>query len=114
MHELSVTESLLEIALRHGKQASAHRITDIYLVIGRLSSIVDDSIQFYWDFTAKGTIAEGALLHFRRIPAEFLCLDCDQRFTPAGDDFACPQCSSSRVRTVAGEEFYLESLGIET
>ena len=53
MHELPVTESVLEIALRHAKGAGAERITNIYLVIGQLSSIVDDSIQFYWDIVSK-------------------------------------------------------------
>jgi hydrogenase nickel incorporation protein HypA/HybF len=114
MHELSVTESLLEIALRHGKTAEARRITDLYLVIGRLSSIIDDSIQFYWDFVSKDTPAEGAQLHFRRVPAEFLCLECNQRYAPGEDDFACPQCGSPRVKVEAGEEFYLESIGVET
>ena len=42
MHELAVTESLLEIAVRHARAQNARRITDLYLVIGQWSSIVDD------------------------------------------------------------------------
>ncbi len=114
MHELSVTESLLEIALRHGQGVNARRITDLYLVIGQLSSIIDDSVQFYWDFVAKGSLAEGAALHFRRIPAEFLCTECQKRYAPGEEDFACPCCGSQRVQVVAGDEFYLESIGVET
>ena len=34
MHELPITQSLLEIALRHGKQADAKRITDLHIVMG--------------------------------------------------------------------------------
>ena len=51
MHELSVTESVLEIACRHAEKAQASRVTDIYLEIGRLSSIVDefDSILLGYD-----------------------------------------------------------------
>jgi hydrogenase nickel incorporation protein HypA/HybF len=44
MHELSVSESVLKIACDHAKKAHATAVTDIYLVIGRLSSIVDDSV----------------------------------------------------------------------
>ena len=69
MHELSVTESILEIALRHASKTKAARITNLYLVIGQLASIVDDSVQFYWDIISKDTIAEGAKLHFKRLPA---------------------------------------------
>ena len=47
MHELPVTESILEIALRHAQKADATRITDLHLVIGQLATLVDDSIFGY-------------------------------------------------------------------
>lgn len=114
MHELAVTESLLEIALRHGNRAKARHISDLYIVIGRLSSIIDDSVQFYWDIVAKGTIAEGALLHFRRLPVKFQCMTCDGIFTVDGDQYICPQCQSERIKIESGDEFFLESIEIET
>jgi hydrogenase nickel incorporation protein HypA/HybF len=49
MHELAVTENILNIAVQHGTQANAVRVTSLQLVIGQLSSIVDDSVRFYWD-----------------------------------------------------------------
>ncbi len=113
MHELSVTQSILEIALRHAESARAARITDLNLVVGQLSSIVDDSVQFYWDMISQGTPAEGSQLHFRRVPTELLCQDCGHRYKPAAEDLACPRCSSIRVKVVAGEEFYLESIEVE-
>jgi len=113
MHERAITESLLEIALRHAHQASATRITGLYLVIGQLSSFVDESVQFYWDILSEDTIAEKAILHFRRIPVEMACLDCQSRYSPTDKDFTCPNCSSSRVRVIAGEEFLLEAIDVE-
>ena len=74
MHELSITESILEIALRHAQSLDATRIQNIYLVIGQLSTVVDESVQFYWGLVAEGTIAEDAQLQFRRIAAEMECL----------------------------------------
>jgi hydrogenase nickel incorporation protein HypA/HybF len=111
MHELAVTENLIDIAVKHAK---GQRITDLFLVIGQLSSIVDDSVQFYWDTISQGTIAEGAKLHFRRIPTEFQCRDCQFRYAPAKDDFACPNCGSQRVLVVAGEEFFIEAIEVLT
>ncbi len=114
MHELPITQSILEIALRHAQQVQATRVTDLYLVIGRLSYVVDDSIQFYWDMIAKDTLAEGARLHFQRVPAEFLCLDCGHRYPADGETLACPDCQSVRVKVASGDEFRLDSIEVET
>jgi hydrogenase nickel incorporation protein HypA/HybF len=111
MHELSITEHLLEITLRHAEAAGAARVTDLHLVVGELSSIVDDSVQFYWDIVSEGTAAAGATLHFRRVPAELLCLLCGRRYSPR-QTLPCPACGSDRVRVEAGEEFYLDAIDV--
>jgi len=113
MHELAVTESILSIALQHATQAKAVRVTSLQLVVGQLSSIVDDSVQFYWDMISAGTICEGAQLHFERRPATLKCLDCDQTYTLSGELSDCPNCHSARIKVVAGEEFYLDSIEVE-
>ncbi len=113
MHELPVTESILKIAVRHAEDAGATRVTDLYLVIGQLASIVDDSVQFYWDIISKDTLAQGAQLHFRRVPTELVCLNCSQRYAPTKDELACPNCGSVAVKVTAGEEFYLEAIDVE-
>lgn len=114
MHELAVTQSILEIALRHAEEAGASKITDLYLVIGRLSSIVDDSVQFYWEMIAEGTPAAGSQLHFKRLSLEIACLDCQNRYSPDDEDLACPKCGSTNVSVVSGEEFYLEAIDVES
>ena len=113
MHELAVTQSILDICLRHAEQSNAIRITDINLVVGQFSSIVDDSVQFYWDIVAQDTIAQGAILHFNRIPGEMTCRTCGQTFHPDDETFACPACSSVLVKITRGEEFHVESIDVE-
>lgn len=113
MHELAVTESILNIAVQHAAAANAVRVTVINLVIGQLSSIVDDSIQFYWDMLSEGTLCAGAHLHFERRPARLHCLDCGQVYTLDGELTDCPACHSARLKVVAGEEFFLESIEVE-
>lgn len=112
MHELSVTESILNIALEHGRKAGAARITDIYLVIGRLSSIVDDSIQFYWDMISENTPCEGAVLHFDRLPARIYCLDCCQESNLGTELTACPHCGKENIQVISGDQFYLDSIEV--
>lgn len=112
MHELMVTESILEIALRHASDTEATRITDLYLVIGELASIVDDSVQFYWDFVSEETIAKGATLHFRRVPAKMECQSCYHTYSP-GESLPCPACDSTLSKVIAGEEFFLEAIDVD-
>jgi hydrogenase nickel incorporation protein HypA/HybF len=111
VHELAVTQSILEIALRHAD--SAGRITQLNLVVGDLASVVDDSVQFYWDIVSKGTAAEGATLNFKRIRTRFQCRECGADYYPQDRFFECPHCSSNQVTVVAGKEFRLESIEVE-
>jgi len=113
MHELSVTENLLKIALSHAKKAKAKRITDLYLVIGQLSSLIDDSVQFYWDIISRDTLAEGARLHFKRIATELYCMDCQQPYLPEKGELACPICEGIHIKILTGEEFRLDAIEIE-
>lgn len=113
MHELSVTEHLLEVTLRHAQQAGAKSVNNIYLVIGQLSSIIDDSVNFYWEIIAKDTLAQNALLHFRRISTSLECQKCLTVYTPEGDDLTCPSCHSAQIKIITGEEFYVEAIDIE-
>lgn len=114
MHELPFVQSLLKITLEHAQQAGARRVLALNLVIGQMSSIVDDSVQFYWDILSKDTIAEGAQLHFQRVPAVYRCLDCGHTYQLDGLHLACPRCDSVRVQLTQGDEFRLESIEIDT
>jgi hydrogenase nickel incorporation protein HypA/HybF len=113
MHELGITQSILDIALHHARKAGAVRVRELNLVIGELASVVDDSVQFYWDMIAKDTIAEGAILNFKRIPSTLRCTNCAHEFPLNQQDFACPACGSAQVTVAGGEEFFLESIDVD-
>jgi len=112
MHELAITESILGIANQAAEENRGSKVTDIYLVIGDLSSIVDDSVQFYWDFISKDSICEHAVLHFRRIPAVMECESCHHQFELNGDLTPCPVCNSIQIHLISGDEFYIESIDV--
>lgn len=114
MHELAITQSILEITLRHAAEADASRVTNLYLVVGDLSSVVDDSVQFYWDMISEDTLAEGSQLHFRRVPIEIECRSCDHHYAPKEIDPVCPVCGGVRLDIVSGDEFYIEAIDVET
>jgi len=115
MHELYATQSLMEHALRRASEAGASRILAAYVVNGALSTIEADSVRLYWNTITPGTPAEGAALIFRHVPSELICLSCDYRFSPSGeDDLICPACGQVRLQVLAGREFYLEAIDVDT
>jgi len=113
MHELAVTEALLTTASSYAREQNANKVTVLNIKIGRLSGIVDDSVQFYWDIIAKDSICEGSKLNFNFVPAKFKCRNCDNQFEIADDLIPCPKCHSMDLVTVQGDEFLLESIEIE-
>lgn len=110
MHELPITQTILDIALNHAHGAV---ITDIRLTIGDLTSFIDDSIQFYWDIISENTNAVGAKLHFKRIPARAKCEACGREYTIKEEGLLCPYCGSHRVIITAGKEFFVDSIEIQ-
>jgi hydrogenase nickel incorporation protein HypA/HybF len=113
VHELGITEQLLNLTLEHAARAGASRVTRLNLVIGELSSVVDESIQFYWEIMAKDSLAAHAELHFERVPARFCCQTCHAEFELSAFEGQCPQCGGVQVRVVDGDQFRLDSIEIE-
>ncbi len=119
MHELAITQSMLNLALEYAKRAGAQRITHINLVIGEMSGVVDESVQFYFDFVSKDTLAEGAQLVFEWQPARIRCRACGHEFAlEVGARlprpyWACPVCQALGGEVVAGRELYMDSIEVE-
>jgi hydrogenase nickel incorporation protein HypA/HybF len=114
MHELSVTQSILEIALDYATRGQATQIVEIHLQIGEVSDFDDEWIQRYFDFVSKGTIAEGARLRISRVPARMQCDQCSFIF-PLDKSIwntQCPSCQSKETHLLSGREFRVESLEV--
>ena len=113
MHELAVTEDIVKIVTRHAEQAGAKRIIRINLVIGELASIVDDSVQFYFDYLAQNTPAAGAQLVFERLDVQVRCQACEHTWEPSDADWTCPACGQACGVCVQGREFFVDSIEVE-
>jgi hydrogenase nickel incorporation protein HypA/HybF len=113
MHELGITQEILNIAVTKAREADSNKILQIDLVIGDASSIVDDCVQFCFDFVSKETIAEGAKLNFHRVPLQMKCRKCSSMFNPEKESWACPQCREWDAEIVGGTEFYMESIEVD-
>jgi hydrogenase nickel incorporation protein HypA/HybF len=113
MHELGVTENIVNITLAKADEAQASKVLKINLVVGDLSGFVPDCIQFYFDTLSKDTIARGAALHFETVPAELRCRNCSATFRPKDTIWCCPKCGSQSVEIFRGRELYIESVEVE-
>lgn len=114
MHELNATQGLLELALEQARAAGAARVTDLYLVVGELSTMAPAAVRHYLDVLSPGTPAEGATLHVREVSAELACRACGRRRAAAAPDPGCPGCGSRGSLVAAGHEFYLEAIDVAT
>jgi len=115
MHELSVTESLLQVVLRHAGEGGAAKVVSVSVRIGELSDLVNEWMQRYFDYLSRGTIAEGATIRIERIPATFRCDACGDVF-PADprtrEAIHCPRCASDAMTLVTGRECYVQQIEV--
>jgi Zn finger protein HypA/HybF (possibly regulating hydrogenase expression) len=113
MHEYSVTMGLIKMVVEEAKKVKAKKVDEIRLVIGDLSTIIDDSVQMYFDILSKDTLADGAKLVFKRVEAQFECTACGNIYNKPKIGFDCPVCGALGRPTGVGKEFYVESIEVE-
>ena len=113
MHELSITQGILEIVQHHATRVGARRVTQIRLVVGGFTGFVPDSIQFYFDLLSQGTLAEGAELVIERRPGQIRCASCGRIYEPLDGQFwICPVCHAWGGEVLTGKELYVESIEV--
>ena len=122
MHEMPVTQGILNMALEH---TQGRRVTDIYLQAGQFSAVVPSSVEIFFRYLSKDTLAEGARLHFETLPLEMTCQDCGQKADLAEWINERPQlimaraltkgcaCGSKRLRVSGGVSFRMVSVELE-
>ncbi len=113
MHELSITQSMLEVVLDQAEKSEAKEIKEINVIIGEMTGIVEQCVQFYFKFLGKGTIAEGAALSFTRVPTTARCRSCGKDFEVEEFAWACPHCGDNDIEITAGKELFVESIEVE-
>ncbi len=115
MHELSITQNILEIALDYGRRSQASRILEIHLQIGEISGLVPECLHQCFEIVSEGTIAAGAKLCIERIPARMRCQRCAIPFPvdPSVWETRCPSCGSKETGLISGRELKIDSLEVQ-
>ena len=109
MHELSITESILQQSLTEAKKHQAKTIKKIKLLVGETTSIVPDCVQFYFDTLKQDTIAKDAILEIEKVPLVIRCPKCQVQFKDLELTCSC----QAGIEIVSGQELIIESLEIE-
>jgi hydrogenase nickel incorporation protein HypA/HybF len=110
VHELSLSGAIVNTVVKH---AAGRRVTAVDMRIGRLRQVVPDTLGFYFDIVARGTVCEGARLEQELIPARLRCNPCEREWEIDFPMFRCPNCGGAYVEVVTGNEFEVESIDVE-
>jgi hydrogenase nickel incorporation protein HypA/HybF len=112
MHELSLMQSTLEIALEYAQNQGAQKIHQLNLRVGAMSGVVPEALEFAFDACVQDTIAAGANLKLELVPAVCYCQNCDRSFAPPDLIYVCPDCGQISSKLIQGRELQLTSLEV--
>jgi Zn finger protein HypA/HybF involved in hydrogenase expression len=81
----------------------------VRIALGELFPLSEEELRVQWAELVKGTPLSESTLYIRMIPAEQQCMVCFEKYHPADQETACPNCMSAGAKILAGEEFYVET-----
>ncbi len=89
MHELGITQGIVDRARDAAVEGGAKQVTDVSIVMTPAADFTEDSIVMYFDMlTQDDDLLRGAALHVEHRPVSAVCLDVrsrvQRRFAGAG------------------------------
>lgn len=112
MHELSVAHAIVA-TVTDGLPNPAPRVTEVRLLIGGLSGVVPQALEFAYDVAAEGTPLADAALFIERGPIVIDCPTCGEQALESARDFRCPSCGTPCGTVVKGKELEIVSITVE-
>ena len=114
MHELTIANSLVELACAHASENGAEKVKSITVRMGVLCGI-GRSLYFCFEPASRGTLCEGAVLSIEEVSLSVRCEHCDDVKVPkALYNFRCPDCGYPTPKVVSGREMELVSIELQT
>ena len=120
MHDLTMARSIVDTVLEAAKERGAEEVLEIDLVIGDLTMLSADQMDFWVRELLHGTIGEAAEVKIEQQGPEVRCGQCGyQGPVEVSDDpvyhlitFSptCPECGSTDLQIVAGNECTIRNI----
>src|SRR5512147_949776 len=104
MHELSVAQSVLDIARKEMQKANSSVIRELELEIGTLSGIEIESLQFALRALTAGSEWEAMQIVIQRPEGLAHCNECISNFSLNSFVAQCPQCKGYNCNIIQGRE----------
>jgi hydrogenase nickel incorporation protein HypA/HybF len=110
MHELSIAESIIDLAVEEAKKRNSPAVVTIKLRLGEFTGVVREALEFGFEVARRGTLAEAATLEIEVVPLKTRCSQCNLVARPI-DDFSmlCAACGNW-VEIISGREMQVEYL----
>lgn len=113
MHELGITQSIIEIAERTARESGAARVLSVTVEIGALAGVVPEAVAFCYDSCCKGTLLEDSQLVIESIAGRGRCPECRLELDIDPLTFVCPACGALGLERLAGEELRIKELEVD-
>jgi hydrogenase nickel incorporation protein HypA/HybF len=113
MHEVSIMEEAVRLAVEAAKTAGAQRVLGLRLRVGAWSGVVPDAMRFAWEVVSRETIASGARLEIEVVPVAGWCDACKAEFECADFLGECPRCHSLSGEMRRGRELEIAAVELE-
>lgn len=114
MHEMGIALEIVKIALDSiPPNFKNPRVEKINLKVGKMASVVPDSLKFCFEVATKSTPLEGALLHIEEIPVTARCQACGFSWRAIRPVFICERCDSGLVDLLSGRELDIVSIEVD-
>ncbi len=113
MHEMSLAENMLQIIKDAAHQQGFTRVRTVWLEIGQLACVEQESLRFGFDVVTRGSIAEQARLEIVETAGQGRCEKCELSFPLAALYEACPECGSYDVKVIGGDGMRIKELEVE-
>jgi hydrogenase nickel incorporation protein HypA/HybF len=109
MHELALSESIVDLVVNCARQERIARISRVVVEIGVAAAVEPQALEFCFSITAADTAAASAELVINRIGLQASCDDCGSHYAPETLISPCPACGSFARNFLAGREMRVVS-----
>ena len=102
MHEMSLAESIVQIAEDTARSNGGSRVSLVLLEVGRLAGVEIDALLFCFDAASRQSLAEGARLVIEQPGGTAWCMPCGESVPLASLVDPCPRCGSHQLQVTGG------------